>query len=404
MRKIILALAILFCTPLAANAACGTGTGTCFVVPAGGAWVSGTFSATTGGASCACVPAAGDALILDSAAGNLTSVVGNPSLASLDASGTGGSGSPYTGTFTHTSGQTITISGNLFKLVAGMTYTLGSATTSALSFTSTSGTTLITTAGKNIGNVTFNGAAGTFQPQDDITQGNVGAVVTLTNGTLDGSLNHNITMGSFSSSNANTRGWTMGNGTATVIGNSGTIYNISGGGSFTLTKNSSTLVFSGVGANNRSINFGVSTSYNVVTFNAATSGGSISFSASATTPTIATLNVAGPNIINDAITTLTVTNLNITGTSAALVSLNGAAAGTGGAVAITAGTISSPAYLTLNNITFNGAAALTSTTCYDLKGNNFNGGSCTTSGIGGGTGGFIINGANDNDLPFKKAS
>src|SRR5213592_792551 len=67
----------------------------------------------------------------------------------------------YTGTFTFNDLQGLTIAGNTFKLIAGMTFTRGPAT--RITFTSTSGTTLITSAGQTMGRITLNGAGGTFQ-------------------------------------------------------------------------------------------------------------------------------------------------------------------------------------------------------------------------------------------------
>ncbi len=90
----------------------------------------------------------------------------------------------YINTLTHNSAVTLTIAGNTFKLVSGMTYTLGNASTSALSFTATAGITAITTGTKTLGNVTINGSGSTFQLQDNLTSGG-NSGWTYTAGTID---------------------------------------------------------------------------------------------------------------------------------------------------------------------------------------------------------------------------
>lgn len=391
MKKIILALIFFLALPLAANAACGAGAGTCFVVAAGGNSNStSTWSASSGGATCTCVPAATDAVILDSAAGNLTANAAL-SIASIDASGTGGSGSPYTGTLTHNAGVTITIGGLLFKLVAGMTYTVSNNQTSILSFTSTSGTTAITTAGKTMGQTTLNGAGGTFQLQDNFT-GQAQSTTTLTNGTFD--LNgKTMTQGLFSSSNSNTRGLTCGTGTMVLNSAGGVLFDLGTSTNFTLSCASGTIEFAAVAGNNgRTINLGsTALTYGTVKFDAlTTNGGADSFNTNSGT-VIGQLTINGPRRIGFG-TTFTATNMTITGVNGGIVQLSGSAGGTGAAVTITATNAPTATWVAFGNVTF-ATSAMNATNCFDMKGNNFNTGGCTAPSTGGGAsviGGWLL--------------
>ena len=137
------------------------------------------WAASTGGAGTATVPTSTDDVFFDGNSGVDSSTISSSTpIKSLDMTG-------FTGTLIHNAAVTLTIAGNgvVFKLASGMTYTLGDPATSALSFTGTSGTTLITTNGKTLGNITFNGTGGTFQLQDALTS--TGTSFTRTNGTFD---------------------------------------------------------------------------------------------------------------------------------------------------------------------------------------------------------------------------
>lgn len=164
------ALALCACAlawAMPAQAACAGGT--CFVVAAGGnSGTNTTWTVTSGGTTCSCTPATTDAVILDSLAGNLT-INAALSIGTLDASGTGGSGSPYTHTLAHNA-FTLTINtgaANSLKFVAGMTYTPLN-TSSLVAFAHTSGTAEITSAGKVFAAMTINGAGGTTQMDDNL--------------------------------------------------------------------------------------------------------------------------------------------------------------------------------------------------------------------------------------------
>jgi hypothetical protein len=143
----------------------------------GGNWTTG--ATWVGGVA----PTAADDAILDATSGNVTITTGAVAR-SLDCTG-------YTGTLTHASGNTLALghstagAGNIaLKFVAGMTYTLGSAT-ATINFVSTSGTVqAITTASKTIGAINVNGAGSSYQLTDSMTT-NSASIVTLTAGTFD---------------------------------------------------------------------------------------------------------------------------------------------------------------------------------------------------------------------------
>ena len=140
-------------------------------------WVGGTASwdatvgtkwaLTSGGAGGQTVPTAADDVFMDATSGAVT-VTTTTGIAcrSLDFTG-------FTGTFSHAAATTLNIgdatagSGNvMLKMVAGMTYTRGSATTSALVLKSSSATAqTITLAGKSLGAVTFQ-SGGNFSLSD----------------------------------------------------------------------------------------------------------------------------------------------------------------------------------------------------------------------------------------------
>lgn len=115
-----------------------------FARTAGGNWTTdATWSTTSGGAADTVAPTASDDVFLDANSGNVTisaTSVGK----SLDCTG-------YTGTLTHNTGISLTLSGNL-TFVAGMTYTPSETSVLAFNVDST-----ITSAGKLITRIQLTG-------------------------------------------------------------------------------------------------------------------------------------------------------------------------------------------------------------------------------------------------------
>lgn len=244
-------------------------------------WVGGTatwdgtagtkWATTSGGAGGASVPTSADDVFFDgsSGTGTVTLATGQACL-TLDFTG-------FTGTFAHNSNVALTVAGNLYRLSAGMTFsTTASGTTARIDFTSTSGTCLITTAGKSLCSMTFNGVGGTFQLQDALTTLST-HTVTLTNGTLDTN-GQTCSWGLFSSANANTRVLTLGASAITITGTNATTWNVNNGSggdatAMTLNAGTSTITLTGVTTGTSTNTFaGGGKTYNNVVFNGALRG------------------------------------------------------------------------------------------------------------------------------------
>lgn len=150
----------------------------------------------------------------------------------------------YVSTVTHNAGILLSVT-SLFRLASGMTYTLGNAATSAIAMVGTGPGGTITSQGKTLGNFTFDGVGGAWELIDDMTLGDT-ATLTLTNGTFN-SAGFNLSIGQFSSSNANTRTLTMGASGWTISG-TGTVWNCATTTGMTINSNTSTIKISDGGA------------------------------------------------------------------------------------------------------------------------------------------------------------
>lgn len=373
MRKIAI-LILLFvaawlspCAPAQA-VLCGVSmNGTCFLRATGNLNAGATWSNSSGGATCSATcttgPTAGDTLILDSASGSVTLTLNvSLSVGGFDESGTGGSGSPFTGTVTHNSGITLTDTGTIFNLASGATYTAAAAS-SIVSLNPTGTSTLVfTTSGKTFGGITINAATGaTVQPSGNVITGNAGTV-TLTQGIFDTQTNNPaINFGVFSSSNSNTRSILCGTGTWTsaYAGGTGTVWDFTTTTGLTLCGGSTftpSLVFNMTPAGAPTMQSGGKI-YTSVTYTG--NGGNFRFTI-AGAPTFTTLNYtvgtgAGWLAITSA-TTLTVTNafaLTATPSNPLLLSSDSAGGAAGTIHATAASTIS---WAAIQNITGNTSA------------------------------------------------
>jgi hypothetical protein len=213
--------------------------------------VSNWSTVSTTGAACACSPGSTDAVILDSGSTSPMLIGSALSVGTFDASGAGGTGSPYTGTVTHNAVQTLTINtaaANSLKFSAAMTYTPLSSN-ALVTFANTTGSAVLTSAGKNFGGITVNtGTTGTIGVQlaDNLNvTGFSGAILTLTGGTLDAATNlATITASQFSSSGSTARTLTLG-GNIKVGGSNAaqnnTIWNTATPTNLTITANARSL-------------------------------------------------------------------------------------------------------------------------------------------------------------------
>lgn len=165
---------------------------------------------STTGPTGASVPTAADDVVFDASSGNCDLAPGGRLCRSLDAS-------TYTGAMVFSSGGTATLSvgdsvpgpGNVaFRLSAAMTFTTGGGSfPSTITFASTSTTAqTITTAGKTLGNVTFNGVGGKWTLQDALTSS---GTLSLTTGTFDTN-NQNVTTSDVNAGGLLTKTLTLG--------------------------------------------------------------------------------------------------------------------------------------------------------------------------------------------------
>lgn len=245
-----------------------------------------SWATTSGGASGAAVPTAADDVHLDvNSPGNLT-LDANASCLTLDCTG-------FTHTLAHNVSVSLTVAGSLFKLVAGMTYTVGGVASSTLLFTqSTAGTVAITTAGFSVGGTNFgaglSSSSAIYQLQDSLT---TAGTITLVCGTLDTN-GKTCNWTQLSSNNANTRTLTLGASNITITG-VGSNWIGGFGGSMTVNAGTSTITFTGLSAGPQ---FGNTGPYNNLIF---TGGGNMAPSNTTTTLTCNNLTITGTSVKTD---------------------------------------------------------------------------------------------------------
>lgn len=253
-----------------------------------------SWSTTSGGIADTVVPTSADDVFLDANSGDLT--IDSASICrSLDCTG-------YTGTLLHNA-FTLSISGassTPLKFVAGMTYTLASATSSAISYTSTTtNQQTVDYAGKTTGNVVYN-SSGT--PNGSWIYANnhvMGATATLTHtrGTLDFN-GKTLTGGFYSSNNSNTRTLTLGASAITLAGASSIAWDTTTTTGLTVTANTATVTLTGSAGGfttNGTFDFNgltvVITGASTTTIGAATGIGSLTFATLTKTGTATTSSI-----------------------------------------------------------------------------------------------------------------
>lgn len=242
----------------------------------------------------------------------------------------------FSGTFT-TNGST-SIFGSLI---------LSSSTTTnfvnALNFTATSSKT-ITTNGRTLGNITFNGVGGTWVLQDALTSNQT---VTLTNGTLN--LNtKNLTCSIFSSTNSNTRALNATSSTITLSG-TGTVWNLATTTGMTLTSTGSTIAFSNTTTNGKTF-VGGGLTYGALQLGGATGVAIYFFTGANTwTGTWSSVKTTASTITLPASTTTTVGGWTISGSSGNLITLNSLTAGTQATLTLTGGGSVNVSYLSIKD-------------------------------------------------------
>lgn len=287
-----------------------------------GLWNStNNWSATSGGASGASFPVAGDTVAMDSLSGNAPMTVNVPSAcASLIMSGT------YAGTFTYNSTLTATstVTHNTLCTIAGTAGTLinnGTATLTSGGKTLTCGLTILAAATTTMGdNWTVNGlvtlasgfatvngnqiscAGGLHLNASSLTQGTTKFV--LTGGTWDsgagGSMSNSVDLTAGAGTVIISGGITWGIGGAVLRYVSGTIVTTGS----TITANASTLDTAGMSWNNIVLN-----TTGTITLSSALSGtGTLTFNNTVTVSGAGAITWTGPVVIAAGVTTLTLNN------------------------------------------------------------------------------------------------
>lgn len=307
---------------------------------AGGTWVGGV------------APSAADDAVLDATSGNVT--VNSGAVArSVNCTG-------YTGTLTHTAGINLNIgdatvgAGNAaLTLSATMTYTLGNALTSAIVFISTSTTQQsVTTAGKALGNVTFNGATGSWLLADALTCG----AFLISAGTANTG-SQTVTCTTFNVNGATAVG-TLGastiNLTSTTAG--ANLFLRTGGGNFTAgavtfniaaaTANSRNFFPSSAGLGQATLNYTVAGSSGTLVFGAALTLGTLNVSDASGARTVAFSTG----------TTYNIAAVNIQGSPAGLISIVSVTPGSPVTLSKTSRVVSAD-YLSIQDITVTGGAS-----------------------------------------------
>lgn len=232
------------------------------------------WAATSGGTGGASVPTAADDVFADAASG-AANITFSASTVCRSFNCTG-----YTGTVTHPASTTINIgdgtagAGNIaLKFVAGMTLSVGSATTSIINFVSTNATQqAVITGGKTMPTINFNGVGGSWQLQDSLTLSQVAsALVTLTNGSLDTN-GQSLTAGGFFSNFTNIRSLSLGASVINLACNGSGGWNVN---STNLTFNAGTSSIT-VNTSNNGVVFGDNLTFNNFTIIYGNGSGTVS--------------------------------------------------------------------------------------------------------------------------------
>ena len=357
-----------------ASAACGGtavhgGTHACYLISGATSWtVSGAWSNTAGGTSCACTPATTDDVVLDGFTS--TATVGNAiTVNSLDTNLGGDAQGAFTGVLTQSA--TLTIGGDYFYLNAPMTWTQSG--TRFVIFTSTTGSsgtpTQVWPNGVQLGNVNFSGSGGYFELESNLSMntGSAFAGIALTLGTLDLTThNPNVTGPGMVASAATTIN--CGSGTFTL-----TAYSASQApwtDTATVSCASAALVWTPASTIVTSQTLGTNgATFSSLTVNGVSGGGEYPYQITGAA-TFTNFNINsngfGTRVVLPTGVTYTTTNLTITGTSAAPVSLLSTQ---GGIFATTLTVTNSPtiSWAGISGMTFTNAA--TANNSFNLGGN-----------------------------------
>lgn len=312
---------------------------------AGGSWATGT-TWLSGSA-----PAAGDDVVATALSGNLIIDSNTNALRSFDLTG-------YVGTLSGASNLVVrgANSSTVAILFAGTSNTWNG----LLSIT-TGGTSRVynlTSGGNTLAAITMNATSGgTLSLQDNLNCGT--ATITFTNGTFQTN-GKTITCGVFASNNGNTRSLDISSSTVNV-GSTGTIWNMATTTGLTFTVTGSTVNFTDTSASTKAINI-ANTAGSGIAFNAISITGSgtgaLTFNAGGSSAVNFTINT--PKTVKwTAATTFTVSGaFTATGTAGNIITLSSGTSTSTATLALN-GTIPSPDYWSIRDITNSGSTGLT---------------------------------------------
>ena len=186
---------------------------------------------------------------------------------------------------TVTASQGITLGGTSLSIFGSLTFPSGgsfSVTTTTITFAATTTGKTITTNGKTVQSITFNGVGGEWTLQDALTLAST-RTLTLTNGSFNAN-GFAVTAGLFSSTNSNIRTLTLGNGLWTLSG-TGTVWNTGTITNLTFNANTSDILLSSTSTSARTFSGGGLT-YNKITIGGTTGTSNTSFGTTSVSDTI----------------------------------------------------------------------------------------------------------------------
>jgi hypothetical protein len=319
-----------------------------------GTWTSSNtfnWSASSGGSSGASAPTTADDVIFDNLSNTGTTpftVTVSTGAACRDLSfGSGATALDAVMTLTGISGMTV--AGSLTLVSTNLTVSYSG----IISFTATTAGKTITSAGKTLGAIVFNGTGGEWTLQDAF---NGTGSLTVTRGSFN-SNGMAVTCNSISSNNVNTRAITLGTSTVSLTG-TGTIFNIQNLTGLTFSAESSTINLTSTSTITRVFALGSTTGlvFGTIGINGSTTNSTTSFNGSMTVNTLSSNKTVAHTIVFRFSATFNVTNFNISGRAGNLVTLDSTFAPTPFTLSKSSGIVSSD-YLSIQNSIATGGAS-----------------------------------------------
>jgi hypothetical protein len=318
-----------------------------------GTWTSTNtlpWSASSGGSSGASAPTTADDVIFDNLSNTGTSiftVTVSTGAACRDLS-FGSGATALDAVMTLTGISAMSIAGSLTLVSTNLTVSYSG----TISFLATTTGKTITTAGKTLAAIAFNGTGGEWTLQDAL---NCTSSLTVTRGSFN-SNGMAVTCNSISSNNVNTRAITLGTSTVSLTG-TGTIFNITSLTGLTFSAASSTINFTSTSTTARTFNLGSTTGlvFGTIGINGSTSTSTTSFNGSMTVNTLSSNKTVAHIIVFRFSATFNVTNFNIAGTIGNVVTLDSTFAPSTFTISKSSGIVSSD-YLSIQNSIATGGA------------------------------------------------